>query len=426
MSVRELNPGSNIPSVILPSNASPDDVHVTPYLLPYAMYTDESDFKEGCAEQVAYTYYALGSTLDIEISKYDVFAHYQRACYLYSYWINQYQAKNVLSSALGTKTGQFDSEGNLVSGGGMEPGTHLELKYPRISMNLADRYTSMVAHYSMVGGNENVYRTNFELIPGTQDYDLQAVIYLQSTTDTTKDFYGKIEGNERVYITQVWYVPPIAQWRFFGLWGMGMNVMGNLSSYGMWADDSTFQIVPTWQNRLQAMAFKEAMNIRVSHYSYEIKNNKIRLFPTPSSSGPPYMWLEFRLSSQPFEEDENIDDGMNGVNNINTIPFENIPYRSINSSGKHWIRDYALALSKETLGHVRSKISSGIPFMGGAVTLDGPALLAESKDDKRRLEDELKKLLEETSYAALLKTQAEIMGSVHDVKTHFPSPIYLM
>ena len=42
-------------------------------------------------------------------------------------------------------------------------------------------------------------------------------------------------------------------------------------------DDSTFEIVPVWQNKLQAMAFEDSLWTRTSHYSYEIKDNNIRI-----------------------------------------------------------------------------------------------------------------------------------------------------
>ena len=44
-----------------------------------------------------------------------------------------------------------------------------------------------------------------------------------------------------------------------------------------------------------------------------------------------------------------------GINNMNTMPMENIPFNKINSIGQQWIRRFALALSKETLGQVRGK-----------------------------------------------------------------------
>ena len=72
---------------------------------------------------------------------------------------------------------------------------------------------------------------------------------------------------------KVFYKTPNSMWRFFGYYG-GLNAIGNLSSYGQYADDSTFEVIPTWHNKLQAMAYETAIYTRNSHFSYEIKNNK--------------------------------------------------------------------------------------------------------------------------------------------------------
>ena len=129
-------------------------------------------------------------------------------------------------------------------------------------------------------------------------------------------------------------------------------MVGNLRTYGQYADDSTFEIVPTWQNKLQAMAYEDALWTRISHYSYEILDNKLRIFPQPDSTSPKNFWLQFSIEHdyQPWEENPRGRDGTSGVNNMNTVPFQNLPYKRINSIGKQWIRRFALALTKEMLG----------------------------------------------------------------------------
>jgi hypothetical protein len=51
-----------------------------------------------------------------------------------------------------------------------------------------------------------------------------------------------------------------------------------------------------------------------------------------------------------------------------------------------WIKDYALANAKEMLGRVRSKFDK-YASPGGSVSMDGPALLAESREDKKNLKE---------------------------------------
>ena len=89
-------------------------------------------------------------------------------------------------------------------------------------------------------------------------------------------------------------------WRFYGYYG-GLNVVGNLHQYGQFADDANFELIPAWQNKLQAMAFEDNLWTRTSHYAYEIKNNKLRLFPEVTTSHPTKMWVEFTIDQEPWE-----------------------------------------------------------------------------------------------------------------------------
>ena len=138
------------------------------------------------------------------------------------------------------------------------------------------------------------------------------------------------------------------------------------------------------------------------------------------------MWVEFTVERDAWdEEDSGIrKTGIDGVNNLNTIPFENIPYSSINSIGKQWIRKYALALSKETLVKIRSKFGT-IPIPGESVTLNGTALISEATTEKKALKDELVDILDQLTYAAALKTDAEMLGSIKDLQKDIPLPVFV-
>ena len=64
-------------------------------------------------------------------------------------------------------------------------------------------------------------------------------------------------------------------WRFYGYYG-GLNVVGDYHTYGQYADDSSFQVIPAWQNKLQAISYEDHLYTRTSHYSYEMIDNKLR------------------------------------------------------------------------------------------------------------------------------------------------------
>ena len=109
---------------------------------------------------------------------------------------------------------------------------------------------------------------------------------------------------------------------------------------------------------------------------------------------------------------------------MNTLPFPNVPYKNINSIGKQWIRRFALSLSKETLGQVRSKLAT-IPIPGNDVTLNGPALIGEAKDEQNSLREELKTVLDEMVYGKLAEGDAALQNSIAEVVNKIPTGIYV-
>lgn len=227
-------------------------------------------------------------------------------------------------------------------------------------------------------------------------------------------------GGKKVLIKKVYYKTPHAMWRFYGYYG-GLNVVGNLSNYGQFSDDSSFQLIPAWQNKSQALAFEDAIYTRMSHWSYELKNNKLRIYPIPTTGMSSKMLVEF---SVPNDVWDTTDTTVDGVNNMNTLPIGNLPYDSINSIGKQWIRRFALALSKETLGQVRSKFGS-VPIPGQQVTLNGPALLTEAKAEQQTLREELKTTLAELTYAKLSESDAGMIENSGKVLEKVPNYIFV-
>ncbi len=232
--------------------------------------------------------------------------------------------------------------------------------------------------------------------------------------------YGGKIGGKKILVKKVYYKTPHAMWRFFGYYG-GLNVVGNLHNYGQFSDDSTFQLIPAWHNKAQAMAFEDAIYTRMSHFSYELKNNKLRLFPIPETARQETMWVEFSIPTDVWDDD---DIQTKGVNNMNTLPIGNLPYVNINAIGKQWIRRFALALSKETLGQVRSKFAS-VPIPGESVTLNGTALISEGKDEQEKLRTELKETLAELTYAKMVETDGAMMENADKVLQKVPNYIFV-
>ena len=171
------------------------------------------------------------------------------------------------------------------------------------------------------------------------------------------------------------------------------------------------------------MNFEDMLYTRTSHFSYELLNNRLRIYPQPTLGEVEKMWFTFSVLDDAWTEDANMKDGIDGINNLNTIPFTNIPYENINSVGKQWIRRFALALSKETLGQIRGKFGT-IPIPGENLTLNASELLSQAKDEQNALRDELKTVLDEMVYTALAEKDAAMATNVNTIKQHAPLPIF--
>ncbi|MCX8008983.1 MAG: hypothetical protein N3A54_04775 [Patescibacteria group bacterium] len=427
MPYSEILPASRIPEVSLPIKGDVSKVNSPDHPLPYSLYTENEDFLQACAEQVTFVYYQLGGgQLNIELDEYTVYQTYQQAVLEYSELINTHQAINVLSSALGNKIGKFDGSGRLIlEDGYVEPGSHVELKYPQFDFTFARHVADLIGTVSEVGGNSTWYKASFPLVAGQQDYNLQKILEDQSQNPES-EFYNKIDltssGRRKVNIQKVYYKSPKTMWRFYGFISGGMSVLGNLSTYGMFRDDATFEVVPTWQNRLQAMTYKDNMHVRTAHYSFRLVNNILRLFPVPDGIYPDRMWIEFTLPLNVWEDTGTANSGVNGVNNINTLPFENIPFEFINAIGKNWIRKYSLALCKIILGNTRSKIQQ-LPFANSG--LNGSELISQGKEEMKELKENYLKILEKTTYDALSESEKKMAKNAVDTLSVFPSAIFV-
>ena len=433
MAIPDLTPSSQTSAIVLPAAGNIINVDSSDNPLPLGIYTvptgsatspwtqNQIDyFKKGAADQVAYVYKKLGGdVLDLEITEYQVYAAYEEACLEYSYLINIHQGKNILSNILGATTGSFDSDGELTGvAGDVQPRDNVSLKFPKFDFAYARRVADGISEEVGIGGNVTVHSASFPVENEKQDYDLQQIISSDSNFST-------LVGDEKIQVKKVYWKTPGAAWQYYGLIG-GANIVGNFLNYGSYSNATFFHVMPAWETKLMIQDYKDRLYNRYSHYSFELKNNNLRIFPIPSGVTAQKMWVEFTIGIDAWAKEDSGDPniGLDGVNNLNTVPFANIPYDKINSIGKQWIRRFALALSKEMLGLTRSKFGS-IPIPGNDIQLNGSDLVSQGKEEQNALRDELKEILDELTYAQLMDGDAKMLEDTSDVQKHIPLPIFI-
>jgi hypothetical protein len=414
MAFPSLTPSSTTSAITLPSTGSESGVTDS---LAIKFYTSDS-FLSGAAAQVAFTYKRLGGdVLDIELTAENVYNHYEEADLEYSYIVNLHQARNSLGSALGGETGSFDHKGTI--SGTVDKST----KYPKFLFDYAFRVADKFSSEAIIGGTTPIYSASFTTVSDQQDYDLQSIVSSSAVGEESVP-YQDLVGNKRIKIRQVYYVTPRQMWRFYGYYG-GLNVTGDMHTYGQYADDSSFEVIPVWQNKIQAIQYEDHLYTRTSHYSYEIINNNLRIYPIPDNVSPDKFWFRFSIEDNDAYATGSYDTGMDGVNNMSNLPFENLPYNSINSMGKQWIRRFALALSKETLGQIRGKFGNSVPIPGDNVSLNASDLLSQAATEQSALREELNKQLDEMLYAKLAEADKAFVENTDAIVSKAPMKIYV-
>jgi len=263
-----------------------------------------------------------------------------------------------------------------------------------------------------VGGTVDWKTGSLALTANVQNYDLNDWAQSQG-----------IEG--RIEIKRIFYEAPPAITRYFDPYagtGTGMMQMMDSFGWGSYSPAINFMLMPISYDmqKIQAIEFND--QIRKSQYTFELVNNNLRLFPIPKSS---YQILRFEYMLLSDRNQPYVDrNGQNIITNASNVPYNNPTYTAINSIGRQWIFEYALAISKEILGYVRGKYSS-IPIPGAEITLNQGDLITAATNEKTTLIERLRSYFDTTSRKTLLANKAEEAVSQKNILNDVPMTIFV-
>ena len=268
---------------------------------------------------------------------------------------------------------------------------------------------------AQVGGQIETHKTKITLVSGSQEYDLNTLIADKS-------------GSGAIEVKRVFYEASPAITRYFDPYaGTGQQTNNMLDAFGFGGSSPaiTFMLQPVYADLLRTQAIEFNDQVRKSTYSFEIVNNKLKIFPTWTSTTTGSMWIEWNNVS---DRDNALRTRYSGsadtISDISNAPYDNMVYKQINDVGKQWIRKYGLALSKELLGMVRSKYGT-IPIPNSEVSLDGDTLRAEATAEKEQLIEQLREMLDQTSNRALMEADREVADNLQEKLKKVPYPIYI-
>ena len=372
---------------------------------PFAAFDSESDFQSDADSMVTFVKRKLGDDiLSVELTSKQIWMCFEESVFEYGMLMNEYATKSQLSNLLGMSTGSTSgSEG----------------KFPRETLEFLARKAEPYAAHAGIGGSWDVVSGSITLSSGTQDYNIYSDLKDASGNLISERARNSLQTKLRIF--EVFHFSPQAAYRFFDTTS-AINYLNNEFAFESFTPETVFYVLPVFEDLLRAGQMDISNRVRRSNYSYQIIGTNIRIFPRPTEAGHgTKLWLQVGFSMDPMNPSYT-DESIGGVSGPSNVPFGNITYISINSMGRQWIRQYTLANCKELLGQVRSKFSS-VPIAGGDLQLNGADLVGAGKEEKERLRNELREMLDSLTYDKLLEVEAAEVDSMRKVLAAIPVPM---
>lgn len=369
---------------------------------PFGFYDSDPIFDADADKVANYCATKLGyPVMDVELVEKQFYACFEEAVSVYAEELYQSKIKDNYLSLEGAPTAS--QLNNIVVSPNLQN-----------VINISNTYGTTIG----IGGFVNWYSGSIYLKAGQQVYDMQEWAITN----------GHISGSDRLIIQRVFYqgVPAINQY-YDPYIGGSINYQGATENFG-WASYSpglNFVLFPVYWDIQRIQEIEMSNTVRRSAYSFEIINNKLKVFPKPEIDNA-ILWIDYAKQSDYSNLLVNSPYGGNTglVSNPSKAPYGNITYSQINQPGKQWIYEYTLALASEVLGLVRGKYSE-VPIPGSEVTLNGTDLISKGRDTQISLRERLRGDFEDMSRRAQLERKQSENQSISDTLNQIPLLIYI-
>jgi hypothetical protein len=373
---------------------------------PFGFYDYDYEFQQDADKFSTFAARRLGYPIvDVELQDLNFYTAFEEAITIYG---NEVYAFKVRQDYLSLEGANIESSIPLVDG---KKSMAFSTTTPNMGpiIKLSEQYGTEAG----TGGNTDWHTGSLFLTSSIQTYDLSEWAVRELG----------ISGSD-LEIKRVYYEATPAIIKYFDPYaGTGAGVMNVMDSFG-WGGYSpaiNFVLMPINYD-LQVMQQIELNDqVRRSNYSFEIQNNKLRIFPIPDGSVPK-LFFQYLLKSERIANSITGDTG--SITNVSNVPYANPLYTQINSIGRSWIFEYALALSKEMLGYIRGKYQT-VPIPGSEVTMNQGDLIAAATGEKEALITRLRTYFEETSRDKLLERRSLEADYKQKELQQVPFPIYL-
>jgi len=372
---------ANIP--IYPGSSS-----FSPGKTPFGFYDNDLEFQTDADKVAKFCAQRLGYPIEnVELQDVQFYTAFEEAITVYGNELYAFKVRDNMLSLEGASTAQ-----------------DLNNKIITPNMSSVVRLSEQYGEEAGVGGNVTWYSGSIALTASVQDYDLDAWAIengISSSIEIKKVFFEMPPAISELY-------SPYA-----GL-GVGFGFDGQaaaLASTGLgYGPAMNFLLMPLSYDMQTVQAIEMSNQFRLSNYTFQLINNKLRVFPVPTTDDVDtidgyrtHLWFQYILDDERINN--SIQDGTNKITNESNMPYNNPTYSQINSVGRSWVFEYTLALVKEILGYVRGKYST-VPIPGAEVTLNQSDLISAATSEKEALITRLREYFDQTSRQSLLERKA--------------------
>lgn len=368
---------------------------------PFSLYEEDQQFDIVAPKIARWIARKLGyPILDIQITDQLIYTMIEQSLLQFAAIINQQKAAESLFELLGV------SHDDLVKLA--EP----IITHKRFVARLAQQYADRAG----VGLHTKLYRGYIDTVSGKTHYSLD--------TDWTTEG-GKPDNlnGKRVDIHYVYYVHQHdrgrQQWSLFMIPGL-INSQASIA-YMLWYPQGI--MAP-----LEMMLYKQKRELVESVFmatkSYRLYNNQIIITPKPRQQGHLLrIFFEYTiddlglgLSNESQSQSEQETPKVSGFQNV---PYNYYRWSYLNQFSRNWVRKYALANSKQTLGMIRNVYDS-LPTAQGDMSLDGGQLISNAVTQKQQLRNELRQKLAQLKPAQKMMQRRQIAQNLNQTQKYHP------
>jgi hypothetical protein len=374
---------------------------------PFGFFDSDAAFQTEADAMISFVKRKLGDdVLSVELTRKEIWACFEEACCEYSRLVHETKIASELTNVLGLSTSSQDFTN----------------KYARQTLEFLLRKAEPYAGEAFVGGSYDATLGYFDLEWGRQDYNIYTE--LKDVTSGSLVYNSLPSGSKgKLKIVEIFHFEPLAAQHFLLNASNVTNFLATNFNYESYVNSTIFYVLPIFEDVLRRGMLESAFRVRRSNYSYEVLGSNLRIYPMPTTDlQTGRLYMKVMPPHDPYNPSAFSDDSINGISGPNNFPLGNIPFVSVNQPGRQWIRQYTLALARELLGLIRSKFQN-IPIPNADLQLNGEALVTQGREDKDKLQTQMKEFLANLTHAKLLENDALAAENLNKQLRYIPMPL---